>query len=123
MSQLCLSYVSFMRGDPVHSLGSWRSASQVLQNILETETEYSKELQSLLSSYLRPLQSSEKEVVCVRVCVCVCVSFGGVRAAGAEATAALCVFASVRESWRRSACVCVSECVCVRVCVCVCLCV
>ncbi|XP_012675125.2 rho guanine nucleotide exchange factor 7b isoform X2 [Clupea harengus] len=32
----------------------------VLQNILETETEYSKELQSLLSSYLRPLQSSEK---------------------------------------------------------------
>ncbi|KAL2087808.1 hypothetical protein ACEWY4_016636 [Coilia grayii] len=32
----------------------------VLQNILETEMEYSKELQSLLSTYLRPLQSSEK---------------------------------------------------------------
>ncbi|KAI1899814.1 hypothetical protein AGOR_G00065620 [Albula goreensis] len=32
----------------------------VLQNILETETEYSKELQNLLSSYLRSLQSTEK---------------------------------------------------------------
>ncbi|XP_034145726.1 rho guanine nucleotide exchange factor 7b isoform X3 [Esox lucius] len=32
----------------------------VLQNILETETEYSKELQSLLSSYLRSLQPTEK---------------------------------------------------------------
>ncbi|XP_063068410.1 rho guanine nucleotide exchange factor 7b [Engraulis encrasicolus] len=32
----------------------------VLQNILETEVEYSKELQSLLSTYLRPLQSAEK---------------------------------------------------------------
>uniref|UniRef100_A0A3B4TSP7 Rho guanine nucleotide exchange factor (GEF) 7a n=1 Tax=Seriola dumerili TaxID=41447 RepID=A0A3B4TSP7_SERDU len=29
----------------------------VLQNILETETEYSKDLQSLLTNYLRPLQS------------------------------------------------------------------
>ncbi|CAO2611433.1 Rho guanine nucleotide exchange factor 7 [Lemmus lemmus] len=33
---------------------------QVLQNILETEHEYSKELQSVLSTYLRPLQTSEK---------------------------------------------------------------
>ncbi|XP_030635452.1 rho guanine nucleotide exchange factor 7b isoform X3 [Chanos chanos] len=32
----------------------------VVQNILQTETEYSKELQCLLSTYLRPLQSSEK---------------------------------------------------------------
>ncbi|XP_020820783.1 rho guanine nucleotide exchange factor 7 isoform X2 [Phascolarctos cinereus] len=32
----------------------------VLQNILETENEYSKELQTILSTYLRPLQSSEK---------------------------------------------------------------
>ncbi|ERE91031.1 rho guanine nucleotide exchange factor 7-like protein [Cricetulus griseus] len=32
----------------------------VLQNILETEHEYSKELQSMLSTYLRPLQTSEK---------------------------------------------------------------
>uniref|UniRef100_A0A3B3SIK7 Rho guanine nucleotide exchange factor 7 n=2 Tax=Paramormyrops kingsleyae TaxID=1676925 RepID=A0A3B3SIK7_9TELE len=32
----------------------------VVQNILETETEYSKELQNLLSNYLRPLQSTEK---------------------------------------------------------------
>ncbi|XP_073470614.1 rho guanine nucleotide exchange factor 7 isoform X6 [Aquarana catesbeiana] len=32
----------------------------VLQNILETENEYSKEIQNLLSNYLRHLQSSEK---------------------------------------------------------------
>ncbi|XP_053090014.1 rho guanine nucleotide exchange factor 7a isoform X2 [Pangasianodon hypophthalmus] len=32
----------------------------VLQNILETETEYSKELQNLLTNYLRPLQNTEK---------------------------------------------------------------
>uniref|UniRef100_A0AAY4DFG6 Rho guanine nucleotide exchange factor (GEF) 7b n=1 Tax=Denticeps clupeoides TaxID=299321 RepID=A0AAY4DFG6_9TELE len=32
----------------------------VLQNILETETEYSKELQNLLSTYLRSLQTTEK---------------------------------------------------------------
>ncbi|XP_056611218.1 rho guanine nucleotide exchange factor 7a isoform X1 [Triplophysa dalaica] len=32
----------------------------VLQNILETETEYSKELQNILSNYLRPLQMTEK---------------------------------------------------------------
>uniref|UniRef100_A0A8C1D7R7 Rho guanine nucleotide exchange factor (GEF) 7a n=1 Tax=Cyprinus carpio carpio TaxID=630221 RepID=A0A8C1D7R7_CYPCA len=32
----------------------------VLQNILETETEYSKELQNLLTNYLRPLQMTEK---------------------------------------------------------------
>ncbi|XP_036010063.1 rho guanine nucleotide exchange factor 7 isoform X5 [Mus musculus] len=32
----------------------------VLQNILETEHEYSKELQSVLSTYLRPLQTSDK---------------------------------------------------------------
>ncbi|KAJ6667390.1 hypothetical protein lerEdw1_016511, partial [Lerista edwardsae] len=32
----------------------------VLQNILETENEYSKELQTILSNYLRPLQASEK---------------------------------------------------------------
>ncbi|XP_072542154.1 rho guanine nucleotide exchange factor 7a isoform X2 [Salminus brasiliensis] len=32
----------------------------VLQNILETETEYSKDLQNLLSNYLRPLQNTEK---------------------------------------------------------------
>ncbi|ETE71298.1 Rho guanine nucleotide exchange factor 7, partial [Ophiophagus hannah] len=32
----------------------------VLQNILETENEYAKELQTMLSSYLRPLQASEK---------------------------------------------------------------
>ncbi|KAG8452112.1 hypothetical protein GDO86_004053 [Hymenochirus boettgeri] len=31
----------------------------VLQNILETESEYSKELQNMLSNYLRPLQTSE----------------------------------------------------------------
>ena len=30
----------------------------VLQNILETENEYSKELQTVLSTYLRPLQTS-----------------------------------------------------------------
>ncbi|KAF4025829.1 hypothetical protein G4228_017919, partial [Cervus hanglu yarkandensis] len=34
--------------------------SVVLQNILETENEYSKELQTVLSTYLRPLQTSEK---------------------------------------------------------------
>ncbi|KAG7255770.1 hypothetical protein CRUP_020844 [Coryphaenoides rupestris] len=33
---------------------------QVLRNILETETEYSKELQSLLTNYLHSLQSSDK---------------------------------------------------------------
>lgn len=33
---------------------------QVLQNILETETEYSKDLQSLLTNYLRALQSADK---------------------------------------------------------------
>ncbi|KAM4696119.1 rho guanine nucleotide exchange factor 6 [Rhinophrynus dorsalis] len=32
----------------------------VLQNILETERNYAKELQSLLSTYLRPLQSHDK---------------------------------------------------------------
>ncbi|XP_043928586.1 rho guanine nucleotide exchange factor 7 isoform X1 [Protopterus annectens] len=32
----------------------------VLQNIVDAENEYAKELQTLLSSYLRPLQSSEK---------------------------------------------------------------
>ncbi|XP_039770806.1 rho guanine nucleotide exchange factor 7 isoform X6 [Ornithorhynchus anatinus] len=32
----------------------------VLQNILETENEYAKELQTILSTYLRPLQTSEK---------------------------------------------------------------
>eukprot|EP00064_Thunnus_orientalis_P007934 superscaffoldBa00000912_g7956 len=32
----------------------------VLQNILETETEYSKDLQSLMTNYLRPLQSIDK---------------------------------------------------------------
>ncbi|CAL9690021.1 unnamed protein product [Knipowitschia caucasica] len=32
----------------------------VLQNILETETEYSKDLESLLTNYLRPLQSNDK---------------------------------------------------------------
>ncbi|KAB0340983.1 hypothetical protein FD755_024548 [Muntiacus reevesi] len=32
----------------------------VLQNILETENEYSKELQTVLSIYLQPLQTSEK---------------------------------------------------------------
>ncbi|NXA38696.1 ARHG7 factor, partial [Eudromia elegans] len=32
----------------------------VLQNILETENEYAKELQTILSNYLRPLQASEK---------------------------------------------------------------
>ncbi|XP_005167620.1 rho guanine nucleotide exchange factor 7a isoform X4 [Danio rerio] len=32
----------------------------VLQNILETETEYSRELQNLLTSYLRPLQMTER---------------------------------------------------------------
>nr|XP_058897894.1 rho guanine nucleotide exchange factor 7 isoform X6 [Kogia breviceps] len=32
----------------------------VLQNILETENEYSKELQTVLSTYLRPLQTTEK---------------------------------------------------------------
>uniref|UniRef100_A0A8D0CHG4 Rho guanine nucleotide exchange factor 7 n=1 Tax=Scleropages formosus TaxID=113540 RepID=A0A8D0CHG4_SCLFO len=32
----------------------------VVQNILETESEYSKELQNLLSNYLRPLQNMEK---------------------------------------------------------------
>ncbi|XP_043105667.1 rho guanine nucleotide exchange factor 7a isoform X1 [Puntigrus tetrazona] len=32
----------------------------VLQNILETETEYSKELQNLLTNYLRPLQMTER---------------------------------------------------------------
>ncbi|XP_025051879.1 rho guanine nucleotide exchange factor 7 isoform X6 [Alligator sinensis] len=33
---------------------------KVLQNILETENEYAKELQTMLSNYLRPLQVSEK---------------------------------------------------------------
>uniref|UniRef100_H2M9L9 Rho guanine nucleotide exchange factor (GEF) 7a n=1 Tax=Oryzias latipes TaxID=8090 RepID=H2M9L9_ORYLA len=32
----------------------------VLQNILETETAYSKDIQSLLTNYLRPLQNSDK---------------------------------------------------------------
>lgn len=32
----------------------------MLQNILETETEYSKDLQSLLTNYLRPLQNTDK---------------------------------------------------------------
>ncbi|XP_056664846.1 rho guanine nucleotide exchange factor 6 isoform X1 [Monodelphis domestica] len=34
--------------------------SVVLQNILETEQDYAKELQSLLGTYLRPLQSNDK---------------------------------------------------------------
>lgn len=33
---------------------------QVLQNILDTEKDYAKELQSLLVTYLRPLQSNNK---------------------------------------------------------------
>lgn len=33
---------------------------QVLQNILETEREYAKELQSLLGTYLKSLQSYDK---------------------------------------------------------------
>ncbi|NP_001359254.1 rho guanine nucleotide exchange factor 7 isoform g [Mus musculus] len=37
-----------------------KSYYNVLQNILETEHEYSKELQSVLSTYLRPLQTSDK---------------------------------------------------------------
>lgn len=32
----------------------------MLQNILETETEYSKDLQSLLTNYLRPLLNTDK---------------------------------------------------------------
>uniref|UniRef100_A0A7N8XG19 Rho guanine nucleotide exchange factor 7 n=1 Tax=Mastacembelus armatus TaxID=205130 RepID=A0A7N8XG19_9TELE len=36
---------------------------EVLQNILETETEYSKDLQSLLTNYLRPLQSIDNSDV------------------------------------------------------------
>ncbi|TRZ05840.1 hypothetical protein HGM15179_021267, partial [Zosterops borbonicus] len=36
------------------------SVLQVLQNILETERDYAKELQSLLGTYLRPLQSYDK---------------------------------------------------------------
>ncbi|XP_068783375.1 rho guanine nucleotide exchange factor 7 isoform X8 [Struthio camelus] len=38
--------------------GQYRSL--VLQNILETENEYAKELQTMLSNYLRQLQASEK---------------------------------------------------------------
>ena len=33
---------------------------QVLQNILDTEKDYAKELQSLLVTYLRPLQSNNQ---------------------------------------------------------------
>ncbi|XP_073520481.1 rho guanine nucleotide exchange factor 7 isoform X4 [Phyllobates terribilis] len=42
--------------------GIWlkRGAGEVLQNILETENEYFKEIQNLLANYLRHLQTSEK---------------------------------------------------------------
>ncbi|KAM4046282.1 rho guanine nucleotide exchange factor 7 isoform 3-T3 [Anomaloglossus baeobatrachus] len=42
--------------------GTWlkSGAEEVLQNILETENEYFKEIQNLLANYLRHLQTSEK---------------------------------------------------------------
>ncbi|MEJ1274241.1 hypothetical protein NN561_005123 [Cricetulus griseus] len=43
-----------------HRVPEAQRGREVLQNILETEHEYSKELQSMLSTYLRPLQTSEK---------------------------------------------------------------
>ncbi|KAJ7412562.1 Rho guanine nucleotide exchange factor 6 [Willisornis vidua] len=49
-----------------------RSAQQVLQNILETENEYAKELQTMLSNYLRPLQASEKYIVLRKIQLQVC---------------------------------------------------
>ncbi|KPP71106.1 hypothetical protein Z043_110014, partial [Scleropages formosus] len=70
--------LSFTKGDIIHVTrmeeGGWwegvfngktgwfpsNYVREVLQNILETETEYSKELQNLLSNYLRSLQSTEK---------------------------------------------------------------
>lgn len=45
-------------GSPVTT--SKKSSRLVLQNILETERDYAKELQSLLGTYLRPLQSYDK---------------------------------------------------------------
>lgn len=44
----------------MHNWNGFTFWLQVLQNILETETEYSKDLQSLLTNYLRPLQSTDK---------------------------------------------------------------
>lgn len=36
------------------------SNAQVVQNIVQTETEYCKELQTLLSTYLRALQPTDR---------------------------------------------------------------
>uniref|UniRef100_A0A8C7GM72 Osteoclast-stimulating factor 1 n=1 Tax=Oncorhynchus kisutch TaxID=8019 RepID=A0A8C7GM72_ONCKI len=55
------NYVKEVKGsdNPV-SPKSGTLKNPVLQNILETETEYSKELQSLLTSYLHSLQPTDK---------------------------------------------------------------
>uniref|UniRef100_A0A8C7H0X4 Rho guanine nucleotide exchange factor 7 n=1 Tax=Oncorhynchus kisutch TaxID=8019 RepID=A0A8C7H0X4_ONCKI len=54
------NYVREIKGSPKRLHSPHHYASPVLQNILETETEYSKDLQSLLTNYLRSLQSTEK---------------------------------------------------------------
>nr|XP_036872776.1 rho guanine nucleotide exchange factor 6 isoform X6 [Manis javanica] len=41
----------------------------VLQNILDTEKDYAKELQSLLVTYLRPLQSNNKSIHGSHICI------------------------------------------------------
>uniref|UniRef100_A0A7N6BTE5 Osteoclast-stimulating factor 1 n=1 Tax=Anabas testudineus TaxID=64144 RepID=A0A7N6BTE5_ANATE len=59
------NYVRELKGNGGCSSCSWvrvcgSCLSQVLQNILEAETEYSRELQSLLGSYLRSLHPTDR---------------------------------------------------------------
>ncbi len=44
----------------MHNGCSFLSNTQVVQNIVQTETEYCKELQTLLSTYLRALQPTDR---------------------------------------------------------------
>uniref|UniRef100_A0A673LWD8 Rho guanine nucleotide exchange factor 7-like n=1 Tax=Sinocyclocheilus rhinocerous TaxID=307959 RepID=A0A673LWD8_9TELE len=44
----------------MHNCCSFLSYAQVVQNIVQTETEYCKELQTLLSTYLRALQPTDR---------------------------------------------------------------
>uniref|UniRef100_A0A8C2EUX9 Rho guanine nucleotide exchange factor (GEF) 7b n=1 Tax=Cyprinus carpio TaxID=7962 RepID=A0A8C2EUX9_CYPCA len=54
MFKMCSFKLSYM-----HNCCSFLSYVQVVQNIVQTETEYCKELQTLLSTYLRALQPTD----------------------------------------------------------------
>lgn len=79
---------------------------QVLQNILETETEYSKDLQSLLTNYLRALQSADKYELFtlnsrIRPPLCSCWELKNcINVRDASRSFALCVSGSAAPMWR-----------------------